>query len=116
VAAMEDVLEVYHRPYNEQKPVICMDEQPVQLRGKKREAVPMKEHHSKREDTEYVRKGTCSVFMFVEPLGERRYVSASSRTRQIQPLPKNYGARFQGSRCPQSSVDFLAVAFAIIFA
>jgi hypothetical protein len=80
---MEEVLEVYHRPYNEQKPVICMDEQPVQLLGEKREAMPMNEHHSKREDNEYIRKGTCSVFMFVEPLGGRRYVSASERrTRQ----------------------------------
>jgi hypothetical protein len=80
---MEDVLEVYHRPYNEQKPVICMDEQPVQLLGEKREAVPMNEHHSKREDNEYVRKGTGSVFMFVEPLGGKRYVSASpQRTRK----------------------------------
>lgn len=79
VAAMEDVLEVYHRPYDETRPVICMDEQPVSLRGEKREPIPMNEHHSKREDNEYVRKGTCNVFMFVEPLGGRRYVSASGR-------------------------------------
>jgi hypothetical protein len=80
---MEDVLEVYHRPYTEQKPVICMDEHPVQLLGEKRESVPMNEHHSKREDNEYVRKGTCSVFMFVEPLGGRPYAAASERgTRQ----------------------------------
>jgi hypothetical protein len=83
VAAMEDVLEVYHRPYTEGKPVICMDEQPVQFPGEKREPIPVNEHHSKREDNEYIRKGTCSVFMFVEPLGGRRYVSASAqRTRQ----------------------------------
>jgi hypothetical protein len=80
---MEDVLEVYHRPYNEGKPVICMDEQPAQLLGEQREPIPMNEHHSKREDNEYVRKGTCSVFLFVEPLGGRRYVAASERrTRQ----------------------------------
>jgi hypothetical protein len=60
-----------------------MDEQPVQLLGEKREPIPMNENHCKREDTEYVRKGTCSVFMFVEPLGGKRYVSASlRRTRQ----------------------------------
>jgi hypothetical protein len=60
-----------------------MDEQPVQLLGEKREPIPMNEHHSKREDNEYVRRGTCSVFMFVEPLGGRRYVAASRRrTRQ----------------------------------
>jgi hypothetical protein len=74
VARMEDVLEVYHRPYDERRPVICMDEQPVQLLGEKREPVPMNEKHNKREDNEYVRKGTCSVFMFVEPLGGMRYV------------------------------------------
>jgi hypothetical protein len=80
---MEDVLEVYHRPYDERKPVICMDEQPVQLLGEKREPLPMNEHHSTREDNEYVRKGTCSMFMFVEPLGGRRYVGASrQRTRK----------------------------------
>jgi hypothetical protein len=80
---MEDVLEVYHRPYDERRPVVCMDEQPVQLLGEKREPLPMNEKHSKREDNEYIRKGTCSVFMFVEPLGGRRYVSASGqRTRK----------------------------------
>jgi hypothetical protein len=76
---MEDVLEVYHRPYDERRPVICMDEQPVQLIGEVREPEPMNERHCKREDSEYERKGTCSVFMFVEPLGGRRYVSASRR-------------------------------------
>lgn len=83
MAAMEDVLEVYHRPYDRKRPVICMDEQPVQLLGEAREPIPMNEHHSKREDNEYVRQGTCSIFMFVEPLGGRRYVSASAqRTRK----------------------------------
>jgi hypothetical protein len=45
-----------------------MDEQPVQLLGEVREPIPMNEHHSKREDSEYVRKGICGVFMFVEPI------------------------------------------------
>jgi hypothetical protein len=76
---MEDVLEVYHRPYDETRPVICMDEQPVRLLGEAREPIPMNENHCKREDNEYVRHGTASIFMFVEPLGGRRYVSASRR-------------------------------------
>jgi hypothetical protein len=81
--SMEDVIEVYHRPYDPGRPGNCMDEQPVQLLGETREPIPMNEHHSRREDYEYVRKGTCSVFMFVEPLGGRRYVSASpQRTRK----------------------------------
>ena len=74
---MEDVLEVYHRKYDRKRPVICMDEQPVHLVGEAREPIPMNERHTKREDAEYTRKGTCSIFMFVEALGGRRYVSAS---------------------------------------
>jgi hypothetical protein len=50
--------------------VLKVYEQPVQFPGEKREPIPVNEHHSKREDNEYIRKGTCSVFMFVEPLGE----------------------------------------------
>jgi hypothetical protein len=84
VAAMEDVLEVYHRPYNGQKPVICMDEQPVQLLGEQREPVPMNEHHSKREDNEYVHKGTCSVFMFAEI--ELSAMSSQCLNRRIETL------------------------------
>jgi hypothetical protein len=49
---MEDVLEVYKRPYDEKLPVICMDEQPVQLLGEKRESIPVNERHSKREDAD----------------------------------------------------------------
>jgi hypothetical protein len=60
-----------------------VDEQPVQLLGEAREPIPMNGPHRKREDREYVRKGTSSAFMFVEPLGGRRYVSASrQRTRE----------------------------------
>jgi hypothetical protein len=51
-ANTEDVLEVYHRPYDEGRPVICMDEQPVQLLGEVREPLPMNEHHAQREDAD----------------------------------------------------------------
>jgi hypothetical protein len=76
---MEDVFEVYHRPYDEKRPVICMDGQPVQFHGEKQEPLPVNERHSKQEDNKYVCKGTYSVFMFIEPLKGRRYVSASAR-------------------------------------
>jgi hypothetical protein len=56
-----------------------MDEQPVQLLGEVREPVPMNENHCEREDYEYERCGTCSVFMFTEPLGGTLFVSASLR-------------------------------------
>ncbi|MDR0637637.1 MAG: IS630 family transposase [Spirochaetaceae bacterium] len=88
VASMEDILEAYHRPYEEKRPVICMErtkvrERPVQLLGEKREPERMNERRGKREDNKYVRKGTCSIFMFAEQLGGKRYVSASAqRTRK----------------------------------
>jgi transposase len=76
---MEDVLEVYKRPYNEAYPVICMDEKPLQLLADQRLPQPMTPTHNRREDSEYVRRGTCSIFMFNEPLGGKRYVSAQER-------------------------------------
>ncbi|MDR2052038.1 MAG: helix-turn-helix domain-containing protein [Treponema sp.] len=51
-ANREEVSGVYLRPYDERRPVICMDEQPVQLPGEKREPIPMNEHHNKREDAD----------------------------------------------------------------
>jgi hypothetical protein len=69
---MEDVLEVYQRPYNQAYPVVCMDEKPLQLLGDQRPPQPMTPTHNRREDSEYVRYGTCSIFMFNEPLGGKR--------------------------------------------
>jgi hypothetical protein len=80
---MEGVLEVYKRPYSAEEPLVCMDEKPYQLLGEGREALPMTAEHCKREDYEYIRNGTCSIFMWGEPLGGKRYVPASfRRTRQ----------------------------------
>jgi hypothetical protein len=80
---MEDVLEVYKRPYNEACPVVCMDEKPLQLLAAQRPGQPMTAEHNQREDSEYVRCGTCSIFMFNEPLGGKRQVSAREhRARQ----------------------------------
>ena len=70
VAKMEDVLSVYAKPYDEKHPLICMDEKPVQLLGEIREPIPLSMcNHTKLEDSEYIRAGTCSIFMFTEPLG-----------------------------------------------
>ena len=67
---MEDVLSVYARPYDEKYPMVCADEKPVQLLGDTREPIPLSEtNHTKLEDSEYTRNGTCSIFMFTEPLG-----------------------------------------------
>jgi hypothetical protein len=76
---MEDILEVYRLPYDPNIPMVCMDEQPYQFIGEKREPVPMKPGKAAKEDYEYIREGTCSIFMFTEPLGGWRHVHASER-------------------------------------
>ena len=73
---MEDVLEVYSRPYDPTRPVICMDEKPFQLLGEAREPVPMKPGKMQKVDNEYIREGTCSIFIFTEPLAGWRYAEA----------------------------------------
>lgn len=79
---MEDVLEVYHRPYDPAIPVICMDEKPYQLLGDVRPPIPAAPGRDRKEDSEYVRHGTCSIFVWAEPLAGRRRVNArQQRTR-----------------------------------
>ncbi len=72
---MEDVLEVYERPYDADRPVVCMDEKPYQLIGEVREPLDMRPGDDKKIDFEYVRNGTCSIFVFSEPLGGTRHVN-----------------------------------------
>ena len=79
VAAMEDVLEIYRRAWNEQIPVVCMDEQPVQLVEETRTPIPMKRGRSKRYDHEYRRTGVANIFMFTEPLAGWRKISIRDR-------------------------------------
>jgi len=76
---MEDILETYALPYDPEIPMICMDEQPVQLLGEKMRPIAMKRGKSRKEDYEYVRNGTCSIFIFTEPLAGWRHVAASER-------------------------------------
>lgn len=79
---MEDVLEVYSRPYDENLPVVCMDEKPVQLLAEAREGFISNSTGIRYEDNEYVRNGTCSIFLFTEPLAGWRHAEAKQqRTR-----------------------------------
>ena len=73
---MEDVLEVYSRPYDPAKPVICMDEKPFQLLSEVREPLPREAGKVEKIDNEYKREGTCSIFIFTEPLVGWRYAEA----------------------------------------
>ncbi|MCK5794519.1 MAG: IS630 family transposase [Anaerolineales bacterium] len=83
VAAMEDILEVYARPYNGKFPVVCMDESSIQLIGEVREPIPAAPGHPALMDDEYVRKGVASIFMEVEPLGGKRKVKITERRTRI---------------------------------
>src|SRR5262245_509659 len=79
VACMEEVLETYERAYDPKRPVLCMDEQPVQLLQETRVPIPATKEHGKRVDYEYERKGTASIFMFAEPLSGFRQARARER-------------------------------------
>jgi DDE superfamily endonuclease len=79
---MEDVLAIYARPYDPARPVVCMDEKPFQLLGHARDPLPARPGHDAREDSEYLRCGTCSIFVWAEPLrGWRRVHALAQRTK-----------------------------------
>lgn len=76
---MEKVLDIYRRPYNKSKPVICMDETPRQLIGQVRKPIPTQPGQPEREDYEYERLGVCNVFMACEPLAGQRMTKVTER-------------------------------------
>ena len=79
VANMEQVLDVYKRAYNEDFPVICMDESPKQMIRETRIAIEMKPGHEAKEDFEYERCGVANIFLASEPLKGKRYVEVSEK-------------------------------------
>jgi DDE superfamily endonuclease len=83
VAAMEEVLETYLQPYDPRRPVLCMDEQPVQLLKETRLPIAATKNHPRRVDYEYERAGTASIFMFCEPLLGWRQVAVRERRTKI---------------------------------
>jgi hypothetical protein len=83
VAAMEDVLDVYHRPYDPRYPQVCIDESSKQLVGEIRAPLPPRPGEPARYDSEYVRNGTCNLFVAFEPLAGWRHVEVTdTRTRR----------------------------------
>jgi hypothetical protein len=80
---MEDTLEVYKRPYDPRRPQICMDEGSKQLLAETRPSIPMEKGKPAREDYEYEREGTCSIFVACEPLAGKRYLKVrEQRTKK----------------------------------
>jgi len=82
-ADMEVVLDTYAQPYDARFPVLCMDEQPVQLLKETRLPIPATKEHPRRVDYEYERAGTASIFMFCEPLAGWRQVTVRERRTKI---------------------------------
>lgn len=80
---MEDVLDLYHEPYDPQRPVVCFDEGTKQLIGETRVPLPMSPGQPQRYDYEYERHGTCNLFMFFEPLAGSRHVDVTDRRTMI---------------------------------
>jgi hypothetical protein len=79
---MEDVLDVYQRPFDLKRPLVCMDEASKPLHADSREPLPMQPGKPMREDYEYVRHGTANLFMFFAPLlGQRHVAVTEQRTR-----------------------------------
>ncbi len=76
---MEDVLDVYQRPYDPQRPVVCLDETSKQLHRTPYGTLPMQSGQPQREDYEYSRHGTCNLFLAVEPLRGWRRVQVTDR-------------------------------------
>ena len=77
------MLDTYAQPYDSKRPVLCMDEQPVQLLNETRRPIPATKAHPRRVDYEYERAGTASIFMFCEPLSGWRQVAVRERRTKI---------------------------------
>jgi hypothetical protein len=79
---MEDVLDVYTRPYDPEAPHVCLDERPVQLVGEVRTPIPARPGVLAREDYEYERHGTANLFLWYEPLQSHRPVEVTEHRRR----------------------------------
>lgn len=80
---MEDVLDVYQRPYDPLRPVVCLDEASRQLLGEARPPLPLEPGKPLREDSEYVRDGTANLFLCFEPLCGWRHVEVTDRRTAV---------------------------------
>ena len=81
IACMEDVLELYERPYDPSEPVVCLDERPVQLHDDARAGSAARPGRCTRYDYEYVRRGTANIFCAVEPLAGRHITKVTKRRK-----------------------------------
>jgi hypothetical protein len=81
---MEDVLDVYHLPYDENYPVVCFDESSKQLVAEKRKSIPAEPGQLERYDYEYKRNGVCNLFLFFSPLAAWRHVKVTKQRTHLE--------------------------------
>jgi hypothetical protein len=81
---MEDVLEVYKRPYDANRPLICMDEMPKQLLADRQDPLPCQVGQPAKQDYAYQRKGVADLFMLFEPLQGKRFVKVTEKRRKLE--------------------------------
>lgn len=79
ICPMEDVLDLYEEPYDEENPIVCLDEKPYQLLEQTHEPIPVEEGKPEREDYTYKRNGTCNLFMMLCPQGGWRHVRVTDQ-------------------------------------
>jgi len=120
VCQMEQVLEVYKRPYDPAHPVVCMDEQPKQLIAETRKPLPAAPSQPARVDYEYVREGVCNVWMFVEPLAgwrdvpvtdTRTSVDWAQQVRRVVDEPRYSTAKRITLVCDNLNTHYLAALY-----
>jgi transposase len=80
---MEDVLDVYKRPYDPKRPQICMDEMPKQLLAEKYDPWPIQPGQRTKQDYEYERCGTANLFMLFEPLAGKRFIETTAHRKAV---------------------------------
>ncbi len=83
VSCMEDVLDVYQRPYDPKRPQVCMDETSKQLLADVQPPLPAQPGQPERYDYEYEREGVANLFLFVEPLAGKRHVKVTDRRTKV---------------------------------
>ncbi len=83
VSCMEDVLDVYQRPYDPKRPQVCMDETSKQLLADVQPPLPAQPGQRERYDYEYEREGVANLFLFVEPLAGKRHVKVTDRRTKV---------------------------------
>jgi len=80
---MEDILDLYEQPYDPKRPVICFDERPCQLIGDAIVPIPIKPGSPRKEHYEYIRNGTCCIFLAFEPLAGKRLICVKERRTKV---------------------------------